>query len=127
MNVLYGDTDSLFVNSLKDKKDVAKFIDECKSKLKIDVNHEKTFRKLILVSKKHYIGIISDPDKEPVIKGMEGIKSDRPEFIQTVFREMVKDIKNDVNPIPKLKQAIRMNWIQDKFLMIRLSDIYDLK
>ena len=37
---------------------------------------------------------------------MEGIKSDRPEFIQTVFREMINDIKNDINPIPKLKQAI---------------------
>ena len=37
---------------------------------------------------------------------MEGIKSDRPEFIQAVFREMIEDIKNDTNPIPKLKQAI---------------------
>ena len=46
-----------------------------------------------------------DPNKEPIIKGMEGIKSDRPEFIQTVFREMIEDIKNDINPIPKLKQA----------------------
>ena len=44
--------------------------------------------------------------KEPIIKGMEGIKSDRPEFIQTVFREMICDIKKDINPIPKLKQAI---------------------
>ena len=104
--VLYGDTDSLFVNGIKSKEDIIKFIDECKRKLKIDVSHEKTFRKLILVSKKHYIGILSDPSKEPIIKGMEGIKSDRPEFIQTVFREMINDIKNDTNPIPKLKQAI---------------------
>jgi hypothetical protein len=106
LKVLYGDTDSLFVSNLKSKDEVAKFIDECKRKLKIDVSHEKTFRKLILVAKKHYIGILSDQDKEPLIKGMEGTKSDRPEFIQTVFREMINDIKNNINPIPKLRRAI---------------------
>jgi DNA polymerase elongation subunit (family B) len=106
LKVLYGDTDSLFVNGIESKEDVSKFIDECKSKLNIDVSHEKTFGKLILVSKKHYVGILSDPEKESIIKGMEGIKSDRPEFIQTVFREIIKDIKNDTSPILKLKQAI---------------------
>ena len=43
---------------------------------------------------------------QPIIKGMEGIKSDRPVFIHTVFREMINDIKNDINPISKLIQAI---------------------
>jgi DNA polymerase, archaea type len=104
--ILYGDTDSLFVNNIKRKEDIYKFIDECKRKLNIDVSHEKIFRKLILVSKKHYIGIQCDPDKEPIIKGMEGIKSDRPKFIQEVFKEMINDIKKDINPIPKLKQSI---------------------
>ena len=100
--VLYGDTDSLFVNNIKSKEDIAKFIDKCKTKLNVDVNHEKTFRKLILVCKKHYVGILSDDQtKEPIIKGMEGIKSDRPEFIQTTFREMIKDIKNDIRPNSK--------------------------
>jgi DNA polymerase elongation subunit (family B) len=47
-----------------------------------------------------------DQDKEPIIKGKEGIKSDRPPFIQTVFREMINDIKNDTDPILKLRQAI---------------------
>src|SRR6478672_7666311 len=106
LNVLYGDTDSLFVSGIESKESATKFIDESKSKLKIDVSHEKTFRKLILVSKKQYIGILSDPDKDPIISSMEGIKSDRPAFIQTVFREMISDIKNDTNPISKLKQAI---------------------
>lgn len=106
LTVLYGDTDSLFVNSIESKEYAIKFIDECKRKLKIDVSHEKTFRKLILVSKKHYIGILLDPDKDPIISSMEGIKSDRPEFIQTVFREMINDIKKDINPISKLRRAL---------------------
>ncbi|MGA7900404.1 MAG: transposase, partial [Nitrososphaeraceae archaeon] len=61
----------------------------------------------ILVGKKHYIGILSDPSREPNIKGMEGIKSDRPEFINRVFRQLVDNIKNDIDPIPKLRQAFQ--------------------
>jgi len=45
-------------------------------------------------------------NQDPIIKGMEGIKSDRPAFIQTVFREMINDIKNDINPISKLRQDL---------------------
>jgi DNA polymerase elongation subunit (family B) len=102
-STLYGDIDSLFVNNVKDAN---KFIAECKSRLGVDVAHDKTFSKLILVGKKHYIGIPPDPIKEPIIKGMEGIKSDRPEFIRRVFGQLVEDVKNSVNPIPKLKEAL---------------------
>ncbi len=71
--VLYGDTDSLFVNNIKDNEDIRKFIDTCKRKLNVEVSHEKTLRKLILVGKKHYVGFPNDHTKEPIIKGMEGI------------------------------------------------------
>jgi DNA polymerase I len=103
--VLYGDTDSLFLNNLESINDAQQFIDKCKLKLGIAVEHEKTFIILILVGKKHYVGILSDPNREPIIKGMEGIKSDRPEFIHRVFRQLVDDIKNNTDPIPKLRQA----------------------
>jgi len=36
LTVLYGDTDSLFVNVTDSKESATKFIDECKIKLKID-------------------------------------------------------------------------------------------
>ena len=52
-------------------------------------------------------GILSDPGKDAIIKGMEGIKSDRPEFIHRVFTQLVQDIKTATNPIPKLKQAFQ--------------------
>jgi DNA polymerase family B/Primase X len=105
-STLYGDTDSLFVNNVKSIDESNKFIAECKSKLEVDVTRDKMFSKLVLVGKKHYIGMPSDPTKEPIIKGMEGIKSDRPEFIHRVFRQLVEAIKNSVSPIPKLKQAL---------------------
>jgi hypothetical protein len=105
--ILYGDTDSLFVNNVRSAEGANNFISECKSKLGIDVGHEKTFSKLILVGKKHYVGILSNSDKEPIIKGMEALKSDRPEFIHRVFRQLVNDIKYGNSPIPKLKQALQ--------------------
>lgn len=105
-NILGGDTDSLFLNSVRSLEDAKKFISECKFKLGVDVGHEKTFSKLILVGKKHYVGMFTDIDKEPVVKGMEGIKSDRPELIHRIFKQLIDDIKYDNNPIPKLKQAL---------------------
>ncbi len=104
---LYGDTDSLFVNNIKRNVDVQKFIDECKSTLGVEVAREKIFSKLILVGKKHYVGILSGSSKDTIIKGMEGIKSDRPKFIHRIFMQLVQDIKNDTNPIPKLKQEFQ--------------------
>lgn len=104
--VLYGDTDSLFVNGAKDKDDISRFIGICKKKLGVDVNLEKTFSKLILVGRKHYIGFPEDKNNNAVIiKGMEGIKSDRPEFIHTTFRNLVEDIKNDIDPVPRLRES----------------------
>ena len=43
--------------------------------------------------------------KEPIIKGFEGIKSDRVEWVRKVFIEMVKDYKNGRDPIPNLRKA----------------------
>ena len=41
------------------------------------------------------------------IKGIKDIKSDRPEFIHRVFRQLVIDIKYGNDPVPKLKQALQ--------------------
>ena len=104
--VLYGDTDSLFAGSIGCIDNINKFISECKLNLEISVEHERTFAKLLLTGKKHYIGIFSDDNLDPVIKGMEGMKSDRPEFIHKVFKQLVLDIKYERSPIPNLKRAL---------------------
>lgn len=49
----------------------------------------------------------SNIDSEPVIKGMEGLKSDRPQYIHKVFLRLVNDIQYNRSPIPNLKEAIR--------------------
>jgi DNA polymerase elongation subunit (family B) len=116
--VIAGDTDSLFLVKLDHStreeieppnQEIKLLIDKIKTKLNVQVKHEKTFSKAIIVAKKHYLGILEptedNPDPEPEIKGLEGIKTDRVEWVRRVFYQMVLDYKNNVNPIPKLRQA----------------------
>jgi DNA polymerase elongation subunit (family B) len=57
-SILYGDTDSLFVNNIKSVKDANNFVTRCKAELGVDVTHGEMFNKLILVGKKHCWNII---------------------------------------------------------------------
>ena len=91
---------------MKKNEAINEFIEECKSKLNVDVEHQKTFAEIIILKKKHYVGIT---DKGEIITvGIEANKSDRPLWITNIF----KDILNDIliygnNPITRLKQEIQ--------------------
>ena len=61
----------------------------------------------MITKKKHYIGIYEDSNKEPEIKGMEGIKSDRPLWIQKLEKQFALDLKNDINPVTNLQKEYR--------------------
>src|SRR5436190_9309474 len=65
----------------------------CKQNLAVDVDHQNTFVRSILLSKKHYIGI--QADSKVIIKGMEGKKRDRPPFFNQVFSQLIDDYKNN--------------------------------
>ena len=105
--VIYGDTDSIFVTNIQDIELIDKFITECWIVDEVDVEVDKVFTKFLITKKKHYIGICEDPAREPEIKGMEGIKSDRPQWIQKLERQFASDLKNDINPIENLKKEYR--------------------
>ncbi|HET7284751.1 MAG TPA: DNA polymerase domain-containing protein [Nitrososphaeraceae archaeon] len=96
MNIIYGDTDSIFVSGISGKQQhnsVSAFISTCKQNLGVDVDHQNTFIRSMIIGKKHYIGI--QPDGKVVIKGMEGKKRDRPQFFNRVFAQMIEDYKNN--------------------------------
>jgi DNA polymerase family B len=114
-DVLYGDTDSIFVKGLRKSSiderdceyDARKFIEKCRENLGLDLTHENIFNKLILVGKKHYVGFAYNGNKkEHVIKGMEGIKSDRPEFVRRTFLQLICDLKDNIDPLPKIRKAL---------------------
>jgi len=92
MNIIYGDTASIFVSS-KTQHDHNLPVAACKRSLGVDVDHQNTFVKSIFLSKKHYIGI--QADGKVIIKGIEGKKRDRPPFFKQVFDQLVDDYKNN--------------------------------
>ncbi len=104
--VIYGDTDSIFVTKVKSEKDINKFLAECSIVLEdVEIEFAKIYRKLLLLKKKHYIGIPFNKNKEADIKGIEGIKSDRPVWINNLQKDFVDDITNDIDPTIKLRKA----------------------
>jgi len=123
--VIAGDTDSLFLHSNFDKAQnklrLLDFINECKDTLKIDVVHEKTFTKAIILKKKHYVGITEHG--EIIIKGMEGIKNDRPRWINTVFESILKDILiHGNNPLIRIKEELQK--LREKKIDLETLKIY---
>jgi DNA polymerase I len=104
--VIYGDTDSIFVTNVKSSKDINKFMAECSIVLEdVEIDLAKAYRKLLLLKKKHYIGIPVDKNKDPDIRGIEGIKSDRPLWINNLQKDFVDDIANDKDPTINLRKA----------------------
>jgi len=96
MNITYGDTDSIFVSKINEEHRhelVDSFTATCRQNLGVEVDHQNTFVRSILVSKKHYIGI--QTDGKVVIKGMEGKKRDRPSYFNQVFSQLIEDYRNN--------------------------------
>jgi DNA polymerase, archaea type len=101
--IIYGDTDSLFLNNTSDKS-LKEFQEKFNEKYDIELEIKNRYDKLLLSSnKKHYIGY-----EKGVIEtvGFEGEKSDRPEFFHKVYDQLINDIiKQETDPVPNLRKA----------------------
>jgi len=109
IDVLYGDTDSLFV-----KKPTPKQIEDIISKAKMDHNVEleveKEYRYVVLSGrKKNYLGVTKNGKVD--VKGLTGKKSHTPPFIKTLFYELL-DILSEIKTAEEFKRA--KNKISDK-------------
>jgi DNA polymerase elongation subunit (family B) len=106
LTVIYGDTDSIFVTNVRKENDINKFLAECSIVLEdVEIEISNIYAKTLILKKKHYIGIPKDQTKEIDIKGLEGIKSDRPLWINQLQRQLVEDLRQDIDPTIKLKKA----------------------
>ena len=87
VRVLYGDTDSVFLdNPSKDQQD--ELVKWSQKALGIDLEVEKTYKYVALSGlKKNYIGVYSTGYVE--VKGLSGKKRNTPRFIQEAFQEML--------------------------------------
>ena len=109
IDVLYGDTDSLFV-----KKPTSKQIEDIITKAKMDHNVEleidKEYRYVVLSGrKKNYLGVTKNGKVD--VKGLTGKKSHTPPFIKTLFYEIL-DILSKIKTVGEFESA--KNKISDK-------------
>jgi len=109
IDVLYGDTDSLFV-----KKPTSKQIEDIITKAKMDHNVEleieKEYRYVVLSGrKKNYLGVTKNGKVD--VKGLTGKKSHTPPFIKTLFYELL-DILSEIKTVEEFDRA--KNKISDK-------------
>lgn len=106
LTVIYGDTDSIFVTNVRNENDINKFLAECSIVLEdVEIEISNIYAKTLIIKKKHYIGIPKDQSKEIEIKGLEGIKSDRPPWINQLQRQFVEDLRQNVDPTIQLRKS----------------------
>lgn len=111
--IVGGDTDSLFilsvnVNSKNNDNALSQLISESKQRIGIDIELSTTFTKSVITKKKHYFGVTEKGDV--VIKGMEGKKSDRPQWINDFFAEFLRMVllNNDVSvAVEYIRNSVR--------------------
>ncbi len=87
INVLYGDTDSLFLQN-PTKKQIDEIIRWSKERLGVGLEMEKIYRYVVLSErKKNYFGV--HPDSSVEVKGLMGKKRNTPPFLQKGFKEVL--------------------------------------
>jgi DNA polymerase elongation subunit (family B) len=96
VNVLYGDTDSLFLDN-PSKEQLQQLIDFSEKELRVELDVEKEYRYVALSSrKKNYLGVTNDGQVD--IKGLTGKKRNTPAFLQVAFMQMIDILRQVRNP-----------------------------
>jgi len=116
IRVLYGDTDSVFLDnpSKEQQEELVKWSSEA---LGIDLEVEKTYKYVALSDrKKNYIGIYKDGRVE--VKGLSGKKRNTPDYAQEAFRKMLVVLSrvDDPDGFEAAKEEIReiVNCVIDR-------------
>ncbi|WP_162858576.1 DNA polymerase domain-containing protein [Candidatus Nitrosotenuis aquarius] len=87
IEVLYGDTDSIF-NKNPTREQIQKVIEYIKKEYGVDLEIDKEYRYVVLSNrKKNYLGVTKDGKVD--VKGLTGKKSHTPPFIRNLFTEIL--------------------------------------
>lgn len=134
MRVVYGDTDSLFVAGAT-KEEFGAFVDWCNTDLypdllrqrgckenRIDLGYEKEFERIIIVTKKRYIGKYehfkgeaATADSKPEVKGLEYKRGDTAKFTRDMQEQVVNLLMSGCEDPMRFEVEILRPW-QDLLL-----------
>ncbi len=102
IEVLYGDTDSLFIKNPSPEQ-IQNVIDETKKNFSVDLEVDKEYRYVVLSTrKKNYLGVTKSGKVD--VKGLTGKKSHTPPFIRTLFYELL-DILSKVQNAEEFERS----------------------
>ena len=111
IEVLYGDTDSLFIKN-PNKEQIQKVIEQAKKEHGVDLEIDKVYRYCVLSQrKKNYLGVTMDGKVD--VKGLTGKKSHTPPFIRKLFYELL-DFLSKVQTVEDFEKAKKQ--ISDKIV-----------
>ncbi|NWG09975.1 MAG: DNA-directed DNA polymerase I [Nitrososphaerales archaeon] len=127
INVVYGDTDSLFLES-PSRKQITSISEWAEDELEIELDLEKNYRYVAFSQrKKNYLGVL--PDGSVDIKGLTGKKSHVPAFIRNAFYEFVNTLskvessKDFEKAREDIKKQLREKYLQLKDRKIPLDEL----
>ncbi len=102
IEVLYGDTDSLFLKG-PTKEQIQSVVDWAKEEFGVDLDLDKEYRYVVFSTrKKNYLGVKNDGKVD--VKGLTGKKSHTPPFIRTLFYEIL-DLLSKVKTEEEFSQS----------------------
>ncbi len=107
MNVIYGDTDSVFIKNPPEKA-INELINWSKQEIRIDLEIDSRYRYVCLSErKKNYLGVFKDGSVN--IKGLTGKKRNTPQFAQKAFLQMVETLSRveSMEDFDKAKKEIQ--------------------
>lgn len=106
IEVLYGDTDSLFLKG-PTREQIQNIVDWAKEEFGVDLDLDKEYRYVVFSTrKKNYLGVQKDGKVD--VKGLTGKKSHTPPFIRKLFYEILEILSKvqSENEFSQSKQKI---------------------
>ncbi len=125
IQVLYGDTDSLFLKN-PSKEQIQDLTHWTEHELKMGIDVEKNYRYAVFSSrKKNYLGVLEDGSVD--VKGLTGKKKHIPIFIKNAFNQMKERLAQVKNPaeFEKAKKDIA-NIVRDRYTRLKRREWQDM-
>jgi len=129
--VVYGDTDSLFVvlkegeerkDAVGQKERIKKFLDEMNKRLPgiIELEYQGFYKRGVFLTKKRYA--LMDENREIIVKGLELVRRDWAEIAKATQKEVLKAILEEGNP-EKAAQIVKDKIVRIRNRNVKLDEI----